>query len=191
MGNAAPILTHRRRTSSSSSSGVTDDTIADADLSVATCCSANTTAAATTARKSDAAAPYAFWSAMAGTASQVGDPVMLQKALMQQQQNAKNNTFELEMLCTTAAAHGHAACLRALVEFAASEGVLLHLRAADVAASLHGRTECSMYLRDLLWPTSAVAQHQQRLCALLDVEFHDLESGAYHLARSFVACVCT
>lgn len=161
MGNAAPILMR-------SSSAADNDVLSDMTSS---------------SNNSDhSVAKHVFWFNLASTAVRVGDLVMLQKALVRLQPVAEEE--DLETLCATAAAVGHAACLRTLVEFAAGQGTLLHLRAADAAASFHGRTECSLYLRDLLWPTSAVAQHQQRLCAMLGVEFRDLESGAYHLARS-------
>ena len=163
MGNAAPILALRpyRDDTAADLSDMTEDSITSIDR---------------------AAALHALWFKMADTAIRVGDLVMLQKALARLEPTMAADV--LETLSTTAAAVGHAACLRTVVEFAAGQGMLLHLRAAHAAASFHGRTECSIYLRDLMWPTSAVALHQQRLCELLGIEFRDLESGAYHLARS-------
>jgi hypothetical protein len=177
MGNAAPILARQN---------ADDDLVSDmTDISDRTVRSDWSSA-----RTDRVAVFHALWFKLADTAIRVGDLVMLQKALVRRSStmDAQTEKEELEMLCTTAAAVGRVACLCTLVEFAADRGLLLHLRAADAAASLHGRTECAIYIRDLLWPSSAAAQHQKRLCALLGVEFGDLESGAYHLARSTATC---
>lgn len=168
MGNAAPILARNAHN---------EDDLSDMTSNSSTSTSSTKGIGSGVDHVS---ATHKFWFQFASTASRVGNLVVLQKSLV----NLRPSAEDLETLSTTAAVHGNAHCLRALVEFAASEDTVLHLRAADAAASFHGRTECSMYLRDLFWPTSAVAQHQQRLCALLNVDFCDLESGEYHLARS-------
>lgn len=77
---------------------------------------------------------------------------------------------EVEMMCTTAAVMGHSICLKMLVEYASYMGMELTLRAADAAASFHGRVECAMYLRGQLWHRSGEARLQKALMRRIGTE---------------------
>lgn len=84
---------------------------------------------------------------------------------------AQLSAYEVETLCTTAAACGRCTCLRLLVAFARRKKIDLRLRAADTAASLHGQVECAQFLQKVLWPQSRAGLRQQQFAERLGIDY--------------------